>query len=333
MTASTDHRLDLLRHWLEDDLQLKGWDIAPASADASFRRYFRITQGEQSFVVMDAPPEHEDVRPFIDITGRLGALDVHVPHIHAKNLEQGFLVLDDLGTRSYLGELHPSTVNSLYGDALQSLQTIQQADTDGLPAYDETLLHTEMNLFRDWFLGEHLGVALSDEQHATLEDTFAALARSALEQPRVFVHRDYHSRNLMVTEERNPGVIDYQDAVHGPVTYDQVSLLRDCYISWPRGQVEDWALTHKTRLQDRELLDEDISNQQYLRWFDLMGIQRHLKAIGIFARLKHRDGKPGYLKDIPRTLAYILHIAPEHEDTRGLATLLLELKITDRLAA
>ncbi|MGV6857534.1 MAG: aminoglycoside phosphotransferase family protein [bacterium] len=330
--STTDQRLLLLHHWLENDLNLKGWNIAPASADASFRRYFRITHEHHSYIVMDAPPAQEDTHPFIDITQRLGAMDVHVPYIHAMNLEQGFLVLDDLGDRSYLGELHPSTVNSLYNDALACLRVIQKTETEGLPHYDEKLLQAEMALFHDWFLKQHLGIELTDEQEATLQDCFSTLTRSALEQPRVFVHRDFHSRNLMVCEDNNPGVIDYQDAVLGPVTYDPVSLLRDCYASWPRAQVEDWVLTHKTRQQDEELLDLEIDNLSYLRWFDLMGIQRHLKAIGIFSRLNHRDGKPGYLKDIPRTLAYILHVAPEHEDIRGLASLLLDLKITDRLS-
>ncbi len=327
-----DERFVQLTHWLKDELKFSDWDIKPASEDASFRRYFRISHNARSYVVMDAPPEHEDVRPFLDITLRLEAQNIHVPHVHAKNIAQGFLLLDDLGSRAYLDELHPSTVNSLYSDALNSLTRIQQTNTEGLPRYDETLLRQEMELFREWFLGTHLGIELSPQHHATLDLCFAALSKAALEQPYVFVHRDFHSRNLMVLENNNPGVIDYQDAVLGPITYDQVSLLRDCYISWPRQQVEDWVLSHRDHLQSRGLLDA-TDHQTYLRWFDLMGVQRHLKAIGIFARLNHRDGKPGYLQDIPRTLAYLLHIAPDYPEIRGLANLMLELKIADRLTA
>lgn len=267
---------------------------------------------------MDAPPENEDCRPFVDIARALFDIGLHVPKIIEEDLEQGFLLLDDLGDRLYLDELNEDTVERLYGDAIGALVTLQACGPEHheLPPYDEDLLMQEMELFREWFLNRHLELELNHEINQMLDQTFKILADNALQQPRVCVHRDYHSRNLMVTDAHNPGILDFQDAVVGPVTYDLVSLLRDCYIAWPREQVEDWALGfHELAMQsgilNRELHDDEI---QFLRWFDLMGVQRHLKAIGIFARLNHRDGKSGYLQDIPRTMHYVEEVSGRYEE-------------------
>jgi aminoglycoside/choline kinase family phosphotransferase len=278
--------------------------------------------GETTRIVMDAPPENEDCRPFVDIARALFDVGLHVPQIIEEDLDQGFLLLDDLGDRLYLNELNEDTVERLYGDAIGALLTMQACDPSQheLPPYDEALLMQEMELFREWFLQRHLGLSLDDEANGMLGRVFKGLTDNALQQPRVCVHRDYHSRNLMVTDQHNPGILDFQDAVIGPVTYDLVSLLRDCYIAWPREQVEDWALGfHELAMQsgilNRELHEDEV---QFLRWFDLMGVQRHLKAIGIFARLNHRDGKPGYLEDIPRTLTYVVEVSGRYDELNAL---------------
>jgi len=330
--TTDDTRLDGLRDWLAQHTDLKHFALAPASADASFRRYFRVTADAASYIAMDAPPEKEDSRPFVAIDRLLEAAGVNVPHIHAQGLDEGYLLLSDFGNRHYLSALGEDSVEALYGDALATLLRIQQAPTDDLPPYDRQLLWREMELFRDWFLGTHLGLRLDTTQHAALDEAFEALIRAALEQPRVFVHRDYHSRNLMVVPERNPGVLDFQDAVHGPLTYDLVSLLRDCYIAWPRQRVEGWALGYRDRAVAAGIIGA-LDDRDFLRWFDLMGIQRHLKAIGIFARLNHRDGKPGYLADIPRTLDYVLAAGRLYDETLPLCRLIEQLDIRRRLAA
>ena len=271
---------------------------------------------------MDAPPEQEDTGPFIRLAEAYEAIGLNVPHIHARNLQQGYLLLEDLGNRLYLDRLDTKTVDRLYGDALGALVTIQACGPrESLPAYDRVLLLREMELFREWLLAGQLGLGLSDAEHAMLDRTFGFLADRALEQPRVCVHRDYHSRNLMVTERHNPGILDFQDAVLGPVTYDLVSLLRDCYIGWPKARVEAWVLGYfELALQSGVLRKEH--EERFLRWFDLMGVQRHLKASGIFARLNQRDGKPGYLQDIPRTLGYIEGLADSYAELKGLKDLL-----------
>jgi len=306
-------RLEQLKRWLESELEFSDYTLAPASSDASFRRYFRVVHGGASFIVMDAPPDREDSRPFIRVAKRLFDAGLNAPEVLDDDLEQGFLLLSDLGSTPYLGALNEASVERLYGDALGALAGIQACACDGLPPYDRALLLREMELFREWLVGKHLGIALDDAQHAMLDSVFGLLAENALAQPRVFVHRDYHSRNLMVTARNNPGILDFQDAVCGPVTYDLVSLLRDCYIAWPRARVEDWALGYQElAIQTGILREEHEDPAQFLRWFDLMGVQRHLKASGIFARLNHRDGKPGYLGDIPRTLGYITGLAHRH---------------------
>lgn len=304
--------MKLLHRWLHDDLGLNEVSITPASEDASFRRYFRASWDGSTAIVMDAPPERENCAVFMDITARLLQCGVNVPAVRASNLEQGFLLIDDLGTDLYLDVLTPENADRLYSDAIDALVRFQaRADTSGLPPFDETLLRREMSLFNDWLVGRHLHIDITAAIEKIFTDTFSFLVDSALEQPRVFVHRDYHSRNLLINR-RNPGIVDYQDAVYGPLTYDLVSLLKDCYIQWPRARVLSWLaeFRHKCRAKP----SQQVSDEQFLRWFDLMGVQRHLKASGIFARLLHRDGKPGFIGDIPRTLSYILELEPHYPE-------------------
>lgn len=320
-----------LARWVADTLADPSCDIRPASADASFRRYFRVRVADgKTYIVMDAPPDKEDSRPYVEVARRLRGLGLNVPEILARDMAQGFLLITDLGAQLYLEALTADSVERLYGDALGALVVLQAGiytDSSFLPPYDAPLLLREMELFREWYLGRHLGLTLSSEQHATLDRSFAVLAESALAQPRVWVHRDYHSRNLMVCPRHNPGILDFQDAVSGPVTYDLVSLLRDCYIAWPRARVEGWvkgyyALAHGSGIP---VGDDDAL---FLRWFDLMGVQRHLKAIGIFARLNHRDGKSGYLNDIPRTLGYVLDVSARYAELHPLRRLLNDLAVS-----
>jgi len=310
-------RLEQLKNWLDNELNFSEYTLRPASADASFRRYFRVLHAGVSYVVMDAPPEKEDSRPFVTISKMFFDLGLNVPEVIDESLEQGFLLLSDLGSAPYLDVLNEETVERLYGDALGALATLQACTPEhaSLPSYDRTLLLNEMELCREWLIGEHLGVSPDAVQTGMIDAAFELLAENALAQPRVCVHRDYHSRNLMHTGMNNPGILDFQDAVIGPVTYDLVSLLRDCYIDWPRARVEDWALGYlDLALQSGILRAEQDDPVQFLRWFDLMGMQRHLKAAGIFARLKHRDGKGGYLQDIPRTLGYVVEVAARYDE-------------------
>jgi aminoglycoside/choline kinase family phosphotransferase len=320
-------RLQQLNHWLSETINTKDYQLEPASGDASFRRYFRLKHNGETFIVMDAPPEQENCIPFIDIAERLLAVNINVPRIIEKDLQQGFLLLSDLGDKQYLDVLTEervdgSGVNNLYQAAMQELLLMQQqTDTKNIPAYDDKLLLQEMELFRYWLLQEHIGLDLTVETQAMLDKVFKVLASEALSQPRVFVHRDYHSRNLMINGmgDANPGVLDFQDAVEGPFTYDLVSLLKDCYVKWPGQQVRDWA-----NIFFAEITKEypDIDATQFMRWFDLMGVQRHLKASGIFARLYHRDGKTGYLADIPRTLSYIVDLHDQYPELQGLVELI-----------
>ena len=329
--ATVDLRKSSLEQWLTQQWGGTTVDIHPASADASFRRYFRASHQGVSYILMDAPPEQEDCKPFVSISRLLETNGVHVPHIHAQDLTQGFLILDDFGTTDYLSTLNPHNAEMLYAEAQTALQKIQSTPADKLPHYNEALLRSEMQLFDTWFLQQHLGIQLTPLQQQQLEQSFQVLTQSALQQPRTFVHRDYHSRNLMLTPSRNPGIIDYQDAVLGPLTYDLVSLLRDCYIAWPMEQVEHWALAfHDQWIEGKGL--NPVSDQQFLYWFDLMGLQRHLKVLGIFSRLNYRDGKPGYLADLPRTFSYVMDVSARHPETKALHSLLASLDIATRLA-
>lgn len=323
MTAPTA-RIRSLHDWLRTQLDGADYALAPASSDASFRRYWRLTQAGRTRIVMDAPPEFEDCGRFVDLARRLRAIGINTPEIYAEERAQGFLLIADLGERLYLDELNTDTADRLYGDALGTLAILQACGPlEGLPRYDEPFLRRELALFDDWFLGAHLGLRLDDAERQALGGVHDLLVASALEQPQVCVHRDYHSRNLMLTATGNPGVLDFQDAVVGPVVYDLVSLLRDCYIAWPAERVVDWALGYARLARQSGILRED-DPERFLRWFDLMGLQRHLKAIGIFARLHLRDGKPQYLGDIPRTLGYVVEVAARYGELAAFSRFLAE---------
>ncbi len=273
---------------------------------------------------MDAPPAQEDCGRFVDLARRLRAIGLHTPEIHAQDRANGFLALSDLGDRLYLAELDTASADRLYADALAALAVIQaRGPQDGLPCYDAPFLRCELEIFREWFLGHHLGLTLTLAESAGWDRACDALVASALEQPQVCVHRDYHSRNLMIIEPAGPGILDFQDAVVGPVTYDLVSLLKDCYIQWPAARVTDWALGYRQLAMASGVLPA-VDPVRFMRWFDLMGTQRHLKACGIFARLNHRDGKPNYLNDIPRTLGYVREVAARYPELGDLQRLLAE---------
>jgi aminoglycoside/choline kinase family phosphotransferase len=286
-----------------------------------------LQKGGQSFVAMDAPPEQEDCVPFIRIAGYLEAMQLNAPRIVEANIEQGFLLLTDLGSVQYLARLEedPSIFARLYDDALQSLAVMQSrgaAYQSALPAYDSELLDLELSLFHDWLCGTHLQIEFTDEEEKAWRSLCDMLISNALDQPQVFVHRDYHSRNLMVTSDRNPGILDFQDAVEGPLTYDLVSLLKDCYIQWPPQQVRQWVSDYYLRLD--ESLRASLAATDFLRHFELMGVHRHLKAAGIFARLNHRDGKAAYMLDIPRTLSYIVELESCYEELGFLISVIRE---------
>lgn len=332
---NNDQRLQQLKHWLSQhfnsDQSTECFRLTVASADASFRRYFRVHYNSSTMIAMDAPPDKEDCAPFVKIAKRLFNASIHAPEILAENHDQGFLLLSDLGDTQYLSVLNEDSANALYKDAIDTIIKIQGVSTENLPGYDRALLHTEMQLFVDWFLQQHLGLTLTDEQLKNLELSFECLIESALQQPQFFVHRDYHSRNLMQINENNPGVIDFQDAVTGAVTYDLASLLKDCYISWPRQQVENWVDYYLQQSYEKKLIDRSFTLDDVLLWFDLMAAQRHLKAIGIFARLNIRDNKPGYIKDIPRTFAYLIDSCERYPLLIPLKSVLQELNIAEKL--
>ncbi len=288
-----------LEHWLKTHLNLPADAIAPASADASFRRYFRLTNSGISYILMDAPPDKEDCRPFVAIARQLRAHNIHVPDIVHTDFDHGFLLLSDLGDRQFLQVVNEDNSDTLYKLAIDSLLAIQQVEASELPIYSEQLLRDELALFTDWFLNVECRLTLSSEALQSWKLLCDQLVKRALNQPKVFVHRDYHSRNLMFDASDTLGILDFQDAVKGPATYDLVSLLKDCYIRWPEKQVHAWASYYF----ERSKLHNNF--EQFITDMDWMGLQRHLKAIGIFARLNHRDNKPNYLLDIPRTLKYI----------------------------
>ena len=318
-------RYNSLQNWLTEILGTSAFNLKPASEDASFRTYHRLFLKNKTFIVMDAPPEQENCKAFIKITKKLRACDVNVPIIHNVNIEQGFLLLSDLGNDLYLNKLNKSSIYELYSDALSTLVSIQVlVNVGGVDEYDKSLLISEMNLFREWLIEKHLNIKLSDSQVKILTTLFDLLVNNALQQPKVFVHRDFHSRNLMVTKENNPGVIDYQDAVYGPISYDLVSILKDCYIKWPKEEIDKWIDFYLNKLYE-EKAQYRINRDEFVRWFDLMGVQRHLKASGIFARLSHRDGKHNFLEDIPRTLSYILDLKETYEELQPICIILEEL--------
>ena len=306
---NNDQRLIELQAWLRTLPASYGLDtgsLRPASDDASFRRYFRLEAAGATMIAMDAPPPMEDCRPFVHAAKVLGDAGMSVPTVHEADLERGFLLLRDLGTRTYLDELGAETAPALYRDALAALVRMQQASRPGVfPEYDRALLERELMLFPQWYVERHRGVELGSADRQVIADAFEALIAGALAQPMTYVHRDYHSRNLMVLAGAdNPGVLDFQDAVYGPVTYDLVSLLRDAYVAWPEEQVIDWAVRY-WEMARRAGLPVHADFGAFYRDFEWMGLQRHLKVLGIFARLNYRDGKSRYLADLPLVLEYV----------------------------
>jgi aminoglycoside/choline kinase family phosphotransferase len=324
----TDSRLNTLYSWLkalQPSWQLDLDTLTPASADASFRRYFRIESKNPDFptlIIMDAPPQHEPLDTFIQVDLVLSAAGLNVPQILEQDIKDGFLLLNDLGNETYLAELNNDSADHLYKDATHALVQMQLASKpDILPNYDEALLQRELDLFPEWYLRKHLHIQLNELQEAQLKKSFELIIENNLAQAKVYVHRDYHSRNLMVTEKNNPGVIDFQDAVYGPITYDAASLWRDAYIAWPEERVIDWVIKFWEDGRKAGLpMPTDFG--QFYRDFEWMGLQRHLKVLGIFARLFHRDGKDGYLKDIPLVLEYAIACANRYIELKPLARIL-----------
>ncbi|HEV7618167.1 MAG TPA: phosphotransferase [Burkholderiaceae bacterium] len=321
----SDIRLSQLKQWLATvpSPSIQSDTLRPASSDASFRRYFRIDGGDgATYIVMDAPPPQEDVRPFIHVAEVFGKTGASVPKILAQDVERGFLLLSDLGSTTYLHQLNVDSVHKLYLDAIDALVLIQAQSRPGvLPEYDRALLLRELMLFPDWYIGKHLGVTMTNAQTADLNRIFDLLLANNLAQPQVFVHRDYHSRNLMVLDQANPGILDFQDAVYGPITYDLVSLLRDAYVQWDEEMVLDWAIRYWERAKRAGLpVNPDID--AFYRDFEFMGLQRHLKVLGIFARLYHRDGKDAYLKDMPLVMEYTRNAAKRYNALIPLVRLL-----------
>ena len=342
-----------LTDWLSGLYPNETFTLAPASADASFRRYFRASFVDGSTkVVMDAPPQHEDCKPFIHVGKLFEEAGTHVPHVHAQDLKQGFLLLSDLGNTTYLQALTADNAARLYGAATDALIKIQLASKENeLPPYDEALLRRELNLFPEWYIAKHLGITLTEKQSAKLEECFQRILRNNLAQPCVYVHRDYHSRNLMVTEpnaqarfphpnplpegeganeksnfQSSPGILDFQDAVYGPITYDLASLFKDAYIKWEEEEIMDWLIRYWEKARTAGLpVREDFG--EFYRDYEMMGVQRHIKVLGIFARLYHRDGKDGYLKDMPLVMDYLRRACERYIDLKPLLVLLMELEI------
>lgn len=338
-------RQQQLTEWLHGLFPNESFSIAPASADASFRRYFRATFPDRTLIVMDAPPQHENCEPFLHIGKLFEDAGTHVPHVHAQDLQQGFLLLSDLGNTTYLQALTADNARQLYGAATDALIKIQLASKENeLPPYDEALLRRELNLFPEWYVAKHLGMTLTGKQQAALEESFRRILANNLAQPRVYVHRDYHSRNLMhiespllnplpqAGEEANekgnfqfsPGILDFQDAVYGPITYDLASLFKDAYIKWDEELVMDWLIRYWDKARKAGLpVRADFGD--FYRDYEWMGVQRHIKVLGIFARLYHRDGKDGYLKDMPLVFEYLHTACARYIDLKPLQLLLEEL--------
>jgi N-acetylmuramate 1-kinase len=356
MTATPDRAAARLA-WARATLDDPALTLAPASADASFRSYWRTQAAGISWIVMDSPPALEDPAPWLAIGERLRAAGLHAPAVRAHDLAQGFLLIEDLGGQSYLPALDEHTADALYEQAMDALLRMQTSvDGSDLPPYNHAFLQRELELMPEWFLQRHLGYTPACEEWDVIEQAFTVLLHSAAEQPRVFVHRDFHSRNLMLIEDkatgprryhcltpfltpsphprvhlppdgslvplRNPGIIDFQGALHGPLAYDLASLLRDCYVSWDVERVTRWVESYRSRALGAGLLDASVDAMRFRRWFDLIGLQRHLKVLGIFCRLWYRDGKPGYLADLPRVLGYVLDVARRYPELAELAALI-----------
>ena len=329
-----DVRLKLLENWLDQQLPRlfaeQGWGAIPpatltsASSDASFRRYFRWHGAGRTLIVMDAPPPQEDCRPFVKVAQLLAEARLNVPQILAADLDRGFLLLNDLGRQTYLDVINHDNADALFADAVQALLAFQQLPLSApLPSYDDALLRRELQLFPEWYVRQHLGVEFSEQQQALRQHVSQRLIESALAQPKVLVHRDFMPRNLMLSEP-NPGVLDFQDAVYGPVTYDITCLFKDAFLSWPEVRVRGWLEQYWQQARDAGVPVQPVL-EDFLRASDLMGVQRHLKVIGIFARICHRDGKPKYLGDVPRFFSYIDAVVARRPELAELAELLASL--------
>ena len=311
--------MDKIKEWLETT-PYKNYELTVASADASFRQYYRLTQGNETVILMDSSLEKESLSPFLDVTQRLLNAKVKAPKILEKNLEDGFLIIQDFGNTHYLNVLNDENFKELYRDAIDEIIKMQTAQSSNLPVYDKAFLHFEMDLMKEWYLEQNLKISLTAEQEAFIGKTLDAISNVVLAQPQnIFVHRDFHSRNIMITPKKSIGIIDYQDAMSGAITYDLVSLLKDCYIEYKRGDIEVLVL------EFRDKLGLQTTDAEFIKWFDFMGLQRHIKVLGVFSRLYLRDGKDGYLKDIPLTLKYTIETAFRYDETKEFAELLAEL--------
>ena len=331
MTVFTD-RADERLQWLRAVRNDASLTLEPASADASFRSYWRTAHGGQSWIVMDSPPALEDPAPWLALGARLADAGLHVPAVAAVDGERGLLLIEDLGSRLYLPALNDASVEALYGDALNALLRMQtRVDAASLAPYDAAFLRRELELLPEWFLARHLGYRIDGGERAVLDRAFETLIANARAQPQCFVHRDFHSRNLLVIESSDavdtdalptPGIIDFQGALRGPITYDLASLLRDCYIAWDDARVDAWVEGYRKRLREVGLIEAPIDRALFLRWFDLTGLQRHLKVLGLFCRLAYRDGKHGYLGDLPLVVRYVLATCRRYGELHALADLL-----------
>ena len=321
-----DNRQQQLETWLSTALQSAEFTLTTASADASFRRYFRVHVANKTLIAMDAPPTHESCAPFVQVAQLLAEAGLNAPKVLAQDLAQGFLLLRDLGDDTYLSKLNTETAPELYKNATDALIKMQGISVTGiLPNYDAAMLSREMQLFPDWYVAQHLKASLTPEQQVVLNNTFKLLNENILAQGQVFVHRDYHSRNLMLTTENNPGILDFQDAVYGAISYDLVSLLKDAYIGWDEEQVIDWAVRYWQPAKKAGLpIPDDFS--EFYRDFEWMGAQRHIKVLGIFARLSHRDGKHSYLNDMPIVMAYLRKVCEHYVELRPMLRLLNQLE-------
>jgi N-acetylmuramate 1-kinase len=309
--------------WTRATLRDPTLTLEPASVDASFRSYWRTQHDGRSLIVMDSPPAQEDPRPWLKIGEQLAAAGLHVPKVYDKDLEQGFLLIEDLGTHLYLTALNDDSADKLYDDAMDALLRMQtRMSYSDLPPFNETVLINGLKIMPEWFLGRHLGHTPDSHEQKVLQDAFALVINNAMEQPRCFVHRDFHSRNLLIVDHNNPGIIDFQGALAGPMTYDLASLLRDGYIAWKRERVENWVESYRLRLRDANAIGANIDRARFLRWFDLTGLHRHIRVLGQFYRLWYRDGKPGYLADVPRVYHYVVSVARSYPELTEFVALL-----------
>lgn len=322
MTDPKSPRRSELYDFVAAHFPQRDFALAPASADASFRSYWRVDAGGETRIVMDAPPDKENIVPWLDIGARLREAGLHTPQVFAVDRARGFILMEDLGDRTYLPELNAASADALYDKALEALLTMQtRVSPVGLPMFDEAVLRAGMEIMPAWLFDRHLGFVSDGKDRATIDAAFTLLVANARAQPQAFVHRDFHSRNLMIaTRDKSPGIIDFQGALHGPIAYDLASLLRDCYIAWPRERVDAWMRGYHQRLRTAGIIDVDAAT--FRRWFDLIGLQRHTRLLGQFCRLNYRDGKPGYLDDLPLTLRYVLDVARGYPELAAFADLI-----------